>query len=125
VQPVLDQLDTLLMVADADVVSVVSTMEWAAARGRAAPADATMPADLTRIALVDSPLVSEPIGRTDASVELGDRLVGWLPWDPDAVRALTRGVPFDDRRLRRSEMVQAVHHLTDRLGECITGTAAA
>jgi len=113
----LGQLDVLVLVADADVVSVVATMEWAAALGRVAPADAPMPHDLARIAIVDAPTTFDRIGRTDADAELGDRFAGWMPWEPPAVRLLMGGTRLDDRRLRRSEFVQAAHHLADRLGD--------
>ncbi len=125
VQAVLGQLDALVLVADADVVSVVSTMEWASALGRVAPTDAPMPLDLTRIAIVDAPTTFDRIGRTDVDAELGDRFAGWLPWEPEAVRALMDGTRLDDRRLRRSAFVQAAHHLTDRLGESAGAEVAA
>ena len=117
VQAVFGQLDSLLMVADADVVSVVSTMAWAEALGRSAPADPPMLVDRTRIAMVDAPTALDRVGRTDAVVELGDRFAGRLPWDPDTVRALFAGVGLDDRRLRRSSLVPSVHHLADRLAD--------
>ncbi len=124
-QAVLGQLDVLLLTADADVVSVVATMEWSAASGRVAPADAPLPVDVTRIAIVDAPTSFDRIGRTDAVSELGDRFAGWIPWDPEAVRALMNGTSFDDRRLRRSSFVQAAHHLTDRIGEWVRDGVAA
>ena len=115
VQAVLAQLDSLMLVCDADVVSVVSSLEWAEALGHAAPSDTAMPVDITRIAICDAPTTFHRIGRTDTEAELGDRFVGWLPWDTAAVRALMNGSRLDDRRLRRSSFVQAVHHLTDRI----------
>jgi hypothetical protein len=117
VQAVLGQLDSLLLLADADVVSVVSTMAWAEALGRSAPADPPMLVDRTRIAMVDAPTAHDRIGRTDAVVELGDRFAGRLPWEPDTVRALFAGIRLDDRRLRRSSLVPSVHHLADRLAD--------
>ncbi len=125
VQAVLGQLDALLLIADADVVSVVSTMEWASASGRVAAPDAQLAVDVIRIAIVDAPTAFDRIGRTDADAELGARFAGWMPWDPEAVRALMDGTRLDDRRLRRSAFAQAAHHLTDRLGDWVGDDVAA
>ena len=74
-----------------------------------------MPLDVTRVVVVDTPHAIDRVGRADADAELGDRLAGWLPWEPDAVRSLYDGVPVTDRRFRRSALVQAALHLADRL----------
>jgi len=115
VTPVLDQLDLVLAVADADAVSVATTMEWAESMGRVAAVDTALPVDRVSCAVVDAPTALDRVGRIDALTELGDRYAGWLPWDPDGVRALHDLVPFDDRRLRRAAIVQALHHLVSEI----------
>ena len=112
---VLDQLDQLLLVADADPVSVVATSEWATAAGRVSPPDGGLSLDIARLVVVDSPSVLERVTRTDVAAELGDRFAGWLPWAPDAVRHLQRGGSLDDRRLRRHAFTHAVLHVADQL----------
>jgi hypothetical protein len=112
---VLAQVDLLLIVSDADVVSVVSTIEWATALGRIAPTDAALPIDLTRVVVVDAPTTLERIGRTDAQAELGDRFAGWLPWSPESIRLLHAGARVDDRRLRRHGLTDAASHLSEQM----------
>ncbi|MEZ5224266.1 MAG: hypothetical protein R2743_22460 [Ilumatobacteraceae bacterium] len=112
---VLAQCDALVLVADSDATSIVSTDDWATALGRVAPVDSPMPLDVTRIVVVDTPHAIDRIGRADADAELGDRLAGWFPWEPGAVRSLYDGVPVTDRRFRRSAFVQAALQLADRL----------
>lgn len=112
---VLAQCDVLVLVADSDATSIVSTDDWAAALGRVAPVDSPMPLDVTRIVVVDTASAIDRVGRADADAELGDRLAGWFPWEPAAVRSLYDGVPVADRRFRRSALVQAALQLADRL----------
>ncbi len=123
--PVMDQLDQLVLVCDADPVSVVATTEWATAAGRVSPLDAGLALDVVRIVVVDSPASPERVARTDVAAELGDRFAGWLPWAPDAVRHLQRGGTLNDRRLRRHAYTHAVLHVADRLGRWLEAGAAA
>lgn len=113
--PVLDQLDVLLALADADAVSVATTMEWAESMGRMAPGDAAIPVDHVCCAVMESTTALDRIGRIDALTELGERYVGWMPCDPIGVRALHDLVPFDDRRMRRSALAAALQHLVREL----------
>lgn len=121
----LGQLHQVLLVSDADPVSIVSSVEWAAGLGRAAPTDSGLALDITRVVVVDAPTAHERSSSVDVEAELGDRLAGWLPWAPDAVRHLSGGVGFDDRRLRKQPFCHAVSHLADRLDRWVHGEAAA
>lgn len=121
----LSHLDLLLLVTNPDTVALAATMEWADALGKASPVDIGLPLDLTRIALVDAPIVGERVGRTDAETELGDRFAGWLPWAPDAIDLLHRGAPLTDRRVRRQPFVQATEHLVARLQHWLSDEEAA
>jgi len=117
--PILSLLDVLLLVANPDTVSIVSTLDWAAARGRVGPGGDVLPLDITRVVVVDAPVVCERVSRLDAQTELGDRFAGWLPWSPIGVAQLHRGVGSTDRRLRRDPFVQASHHLAERLADWV------
>ncbi len=112
---VLEQLDVLLLTTTPDPVSVVSTLEWARLLGRVSPADAGLPLDLVRLAVVDLPIGHERVPRAHAEDELGDRFAGWLPWSPDVVDLILRGADPTDRRLRRQPLIQATEQLCDRL----------
>ena len=121
---VLTHVDQVVVVTNPDVVALLATIEWADALGRASPLDAGLPLDLTRVAIVDSPIVTERVSRTDTEAELGDRFVGWLPWSPSAIELIHRGARFDDRRMRRQPLVQAAQHMVELL-ESILGDEAA
>lgn len=117
----LAQLDVVLMTATPDPVSLVSTLEWAEARGRVAPADSGLPLDLTRVVVVDAPSTRRRVTRAAVEIELGDRYAGWLPWRPECVELVERGAALSDRRIRRDALAQAgaqlaehVAHLADR-----------
>jgi MinD-like ATPase involved in chromosome partitioning or flagellar assembly len=121
----LSQLDLLMLVANPDTVSLAATMEWADALGKSSPGDKGLPLDLTRVAVVDAPIVAERVSRTDAETELGDRFAGWLPWVPDTVQLLHRGAAFTDRRVRRQPLAQAIDHLVVRLRHWLVDEEAA
>ncbi|CAB4585358.1 MAG: hypothetical protein F2534_17340 [Actinobacteria bacterium] len=122
---VLDQLDALLVLADADAVSVATTLEWAESMGRAAPVDAAMPVDLVCCCIVDAPTVLDRVGRVDVLAELGHRCAGWLPWDPAGARALHDLVPLGDRPFRRSGLAHGLAHLAADLVRRTDAEAAA
>ncbi len=122
---VLRQLDLLVLVTDSDAVSVTTAADWATALGRVAPLDTPLALDITRFVVVDTPDALDRVGRGDVESELGHRLVGWLPWEPEAVRALYDHVPLHDRRLRRFGYVPAAQHLADRLLRLAGDQAAA
>ncbi|MGE0141495.1 MAG: hypothetical protein AB7R77_27165 [Ilumatobacteraceae bacterium] len=121
----LAQLDVLVLVTNLDTIALAATMQWADSLGKAAPGDVTLPLDITRVALVDAPIVASRVGRTEAETELGDRFAGWLPWAPEAVQLLHRGAPMSDRRMRRHALTSAVEHLVDRLVDWTARTEAA
>ncbi|MFM2072223.1 MAG: hypothetical protein RLZZ623_2486 [Actinomycetota bacterium] len=111
----MQQLELLLLISTADVVDAVSTLEWAASRGRPSPDDRGLALDITRVAVVDAPTVSTRASRSDLEAELGERYAGWLPWAPDAVDLLHRGAGFNHRRLRRHAFSQGTEHLIHRV----------
>lgn len=122
---VLDQLDQLLLVCDADPVSIVATADWAGTAGRVSPLDGGLALDIARIVVIDGPHPTERVSRTDVDAELGDRAAGWIPWAPDAVRLLRRGGGVTDRRLRRHAYTHAVAHVASRLRQWMSPGAAA
>jgi hypothetical protein len=111
----MQQLELLLLISTPDVVDVVSTLEWAASRGRPSPDDRGLALDITRVAVVEAPTVSTSSSRPDLEAELGERYAGWLPWAPDAVDLLHRGAGFHHRRLRRHAFTNATEHLIHRV----------
>jgi hypothetical protein len=121
----LAHLDQLLLVSNPDTVSLAATMQWADALGKSSPVDHGLPLDLTRVAIVDAPIVAERVSRTDAETELGDRFAGWLPWAPETIELLHRGAAFGDRRVRRHPLAQATDHLVVRLRHWLVDEAAA
>ncbi|MFN8023881.1 MAG: hypothetical protein U0Q03_20280 [Acidimicrobiales bacterium] len=125
VTEVLRQLDLLLLVTDSDAVSITTAADWATALGRVAPLDIPLALDITRFVVVDTPDALDRVGRSQAETELGTRLLGWLPWEPEAVRALYDTVPLTDRRLRRFGLVPAAQQLADRLVRLVGTEAAA
>jgi hypothetical protein len=121
---ILSLVDAVLVVSDADVVSITSALEWTAALGRVSPLDPALAVDTARLLVVDAPLAREPIRRGDATVDLGGRLAGWLPWSPPCVDQLWAARPIDTKRLRRSPLVTAATDVWQRLQDR-TGTVAA
>lgn len=121
----LAQLDLLLLVANADTVSLATSMQWADALGKASPVDVGLPLDLTRIAIVDAPNVAERVSRTEVETELGERFAGWLPWSPDTVQLLHRGAALADRRVRKQPLASATDHLVSRLRSWLSDEVAA
>lgn len=98
---VLECADVLVMVLTPEVGGAVGTVEWVRGAGRVSPSDSELVGTEIRLLVVDAPCgVAFP--RRTVESELGDLLVGWLPWEPSAVDLLQRGASLDDRRLRRS-----------------------
>lgn len=104
VHPVLERADHIIVVLSTEVAAAVSTVEWVRAGGRVAPTDPELATDSIRLLVVDQP-TGVSFTRRAVESELGDLVVGWLPWDLGSVDLLHRGAPFDDRRLRRTEFV--------------------
>ena len=101
VRGVLECADVLVVVLTPEVGGAVGTVEWVRAGGRVSPVDGELAGTEIRLLVVDAPCgVAFP--RRTVESELGELLVGWLPWEPSAVDLLHRGAPLDDRRLRRS-----------------------
>lgn len=109
VWPVLERADHVLIVTSPEVSSAVSATEWVRTGGRMSPLDPGL-ATPARLVVVDAPSgVGFPSSALAA--DLGGSLAGWLPWDPPAVDLVHRGCRLDDRRLRRSALVDAVGRL--------------
>ncbi|MFM7686867.1 MAG: hypothetical protein ACKPDI_13225 [Actinomycetota bacterium] len=106
VGPVLAAADVLLLVSSPEVCAAVGSIEWLHAAGVVAPGERGVPDLPVRLLVVDAPggvAFAEPTLRAD----LGEHWGGWLPWQPLDVDLLHRGATVDDRRLRRSPLVQA------------------
>jgi cellulose biosynthesis protein BcsQ len=116
--------DVVLVVSDADVVSLAGTLDWVAALGRVSPVDQPLAADTVRALVVEAPTALEPVRRVDAEADLGDRLAGWLPWSPACASALTSGRTSVPRVARRSPLLRAASELLDRVDRWTTGVAA-
>ena len=125
VWPLVQTADQLLMVTSAEVSATVASDEWLRAGGRVSPSDAGLQGQRCQLVVVESPSgIAFP--RSALSSELGDRCVGWLPWDTNAVDLLHRGAAHSDRRLRRSSLVQATQQLATKvLTNASNGEAAA
>ncbi len=123
--PLLQSADQVLLVTSAEVSAVVASDEWLRAGGRVSPSDAGLQGQRCQLVVVESPSgIAFP--RSALSSDLGDRCVGWLPWDPNAVDLLHRGAAHSDRRLRRSSLVQATQLLATKvLTNASNGEAAA
>ena len=121
----LQQLQLVLLVTNADAVDLVSTLEWARSLGRPSPDDRGLALDITRVAVVDAPVAGTKVSRGDAEAELGERFAGWLPWSPDAIDLLHRGAGFGHKRLRRHEFSQSADGLVGRLRTWLPSERAA
>ncbi len=119
----LAQLDVLLLVANPDTVSLAASLEWAVAHGRVAPGAEALPLDITRIVVVDAPVVAEPVSRADVQAELRERDAGWLPWSPQGVAMMHAGRAVADRELRRDKLAYASLHLAHRLASWVPSLA--
>ena len=109
--PILAAADVVLLATSPEISAAVSTSEWMQANGRVSPVDPGLAPGKARLIFIDSPGgVTFP--RTMLSGELGDQFAAWLPWEPTAVDLIYRGAMPDDRRLRRSALIGAVHQLT-------------
>lgn len=111
---VLERADVVVVVLTPEVGGAVSTVEWVRAAGRVSPVDPELAGVEVRLLVVDAPCgVAFP--RHVVESELGDLMVGWLPWDTAAVDLLHRGAPIDDRRLRRTEFAAEATRVVDAL----------
>ena len=113
--PLLAQLDVLLLTVTTSSVSVVPSDAWSRVRGRVSAVDDGLAADITRFVVVDAPSSGEAFSRHILERELGDRLVGWLPWSPKCVELMHRGARLSDRRLQRDVTAQAARRLAVHL----------
>lgn len=105
---IVEQADALVLCTSADPASLVSTTSWIETKGQSAPGVVGLAADTSRLLVVDSPItVGERFG-PDVQRELGDRFVGWWPWEPKAVDLVQRGASLDHRSLRKSTLARSV-----------------
>jgi hypothetical protein len=110
VWPLLLAADVVLVVGAPEVTSAVSTAEWIDAAGRVSPADPGLPPGRARAVVVDAP-GGLSFGAATLEHDLADEWGGWLPWEPATVDLVHRGATADDRRLRRSALVDAARRL--------------
>ncbi len=101
--------DLVVAVCSPDPVSVVSTLEWGTSRGKSMPGVEALASDTARLLVVDAPVVGrERFDAATVSAEVGDRLIGWWPWDPALVDSVLRGAGWAHRSVRRSPLAAAV-----------------
>ena len=105
---IVEQADALVLCTTPDPASLVSTTQWIETKGQSAPGVVGLAADTSKLLVVDAPVTAgERFGPAVAG-ELGDRVVGWWPWEPRTVDAVHRGASLDHRSLRRSTLARAV-----------------
>ena len=107
-RPILAMADVVLLVTSPEVSAAVSTAEWVQAAGRVSAADSSLDDADVRVVVVDAP-AGLGFARSTLRTEHWN---AWLPWDPAAVDLVHRGADVDDRRLRRSPLIDAVRDLT-------------
>lgn len=110
-RPLLAMADVVLLITSPEVSAAVSTAEWVQAAGRVSAADAALDDLDVRVVVVGAP-TGLGFARSTLRSEHWD---AWLPWEPAAVDLVHRGADLDDRRLRRSGLVDAVRDLTHSL----------
>lgn len=111
--PLLDVADIVLLVTSPEVSAAVGASEWLAAAGRISAIDAGAAGTDLRVVVVESP-GGRSFSRTLLTAEMGDRLVGWLPWEPSVVDAVHRSGRPGLRR-RRTGLIAEVDTLLDAL----------
>ena len=108
--PVLALADCVLLVSSPEVSSAVASADWLQAGGRVSPTDTGLLEAKARLVFVESQS-GVAFAKATLLAELGDKCVGWLPWEPATVDLVHRGASATDRRLRRSPLVAAVSQL--------------
>ena len=120
--PLLDLADVVVLVTSPEVTAAVGASEWLAAAGRISAHDTVVTGTDLRVAVVDSP-GGRAFSRGVLTAEMGERLVGWLPWDTTAVDGVLRsGRPGVWRR--RAELAVEVDAMLDRLEACASSSPA-
>ena len=114
VWPLLAQADVVLLVSSPEVSSAVAATEWVQAAGRVSPGDPGLLATPARIVFVDAP-AGIAMTKSNLLADLGAQCAGWLPWEPATVDLVHRGAGSNDRRLRRSSLMNAVSHMVAEL----------
>jgi MinD-like ATPase involved in chromosome partitioning or flagellar assembly len=118
---IVERADALVMVTSPEPAALTSTVAWMDAKGQSAPGVAGLSLDTSRLVVVDAPILSAERFGPSVAGELGDRLVGWWPWDPKVVDHVHRGGSLDHRSIRRSDLPAAARSTVDRLMEGVTG----
>jgi MinD-like ATPase involved in chromosome partitioning or flagellar assembly len=105
---IIEQSDVVLMCTTSEPASLVSTLAWMDAKGQSAPGVGGLSASSARLVVVDAPTGSgERFTSSQVQHEIGDRLAGWLPWQPTVVDAILRGATVSHRRLRGQLLTSA------------------
>ena len=110
----LARVDTIVLATTPEVSTAVASTEWLRSRGRVAPGERGIGDVPVRVAVVDAPggvAFPERALRADLAVEWG----AWLSWEPDTVDLIHAGVGAQDRRLRRSALLNDVRALAEAL----------
>jgi hypothetical protein len=103
--------DVVLLVTSPELSAAVSSAEWVQAAGRVSAADHALDDIDVRVVVVDAP-AGLGFARSTLRTEHWD---SWLPWEPGTIDLVHRGAELDDRRLRRSALIDAVRRLTSSL----------
>lgn len=102
----LDMADLVVLVTSPEVSAAVGASEWLAAAGRVSALDTATTATDLRVVVVDSP-GGVSFRRALLEAELGDRLLGWLPWETSTVDRLHRTGRLEPDRRRRGLFAEA------------------
>lgn|GEM_PF-995984 len=111
--PLLDLADVVLLVTSPEVSAAVGASEWLAAAGRISAVDTVTTGTDLRVVVVDSP-GGRAFGRSLLAAEMGDRLIGWLPWDAAFVESVHRSGRPAIRR-RKAALANGVDSLLDAI----------
>lgn len=111
---VLDIADVVLVVATPEPASLTATVSWIDSKGQTSPGLAGLSTQ-PRLVVVDAPLTTGERFGPDVAGELGDRLVGWWPWEPKVIDHIHRGGGLDHRSIRRFALPRAAHATVESL----------
>lgn len=111
---VLEVAEAVLVVASPEPASLTSTVSWIDSKGQTAPGLAGLSPPV-RLVVVDAPVASGERFGPEVAAELGDRFVGWWPWEPKVIDHVYRGGGLDHRSIRRFALPRAVRATAELL----------
>lgn len=113
---IIEQADSVVVCTTPEPASLVSSLAWMDAKGQSAPGVGGLSADTARMLVIDAPVtVGERFTPGQVTAELGERIVGWWPWQPGVIDAVLRGASVDHRRLRAQLLISAARATMTRL----------